>query len=451
MPRKRKQIRFAEGGGDEDWSGSSSSSSRSSIASFHRESYPRHGTTRIPADLVSKRALVALGYPFVEEGAAIVLLVALDERLIDEVLKLSEEYRRSDAGADGSNGTVGRLISRPGDRGFDWVNVEVPAEDGWAPNPDHGEASDYDLDSTFGDTGRYESEGPIAHSGVLGLNTTKAFWENTADLTAGRFPSWNEEKSDLINGTTRLYSVHAAEFYMDREGNQRVTLVCPNDPGNGLGAPSLPVVFLCAPHLVLAEKASQTRHNGTHHTRSLLEVLYGYDNGSRENARLVRGGSENPTTLQVPQLWSLVVGADLIITCSELSAEEVRGDLVTIDGIDSETGVYTIRLIDEKDTFRYNIVIKPDYKYVDFLKHAVSLVSKGRSNAATHDLVDDSGVLITADTWLRLLAEGSIEEYVFCLRPRHAAHRAPDEDFRALSARLTAGSRSSLGRYSRRR
>ncbi|KAK1593484.1 uncharacterized protein LY79DRAFT_514187 [Colletotrichum navitas] len=439
MPRRRKQIRFEEGG-DEDWSGSSSNSSTSSIASFHRESYPKNGKTRIPAKLVSKRALIDLGYPFVDEGATIVLLVALDERLINEVLRLSEEYRRSDAEIESQ--IEGKPIDYARDQGFDWVNVELPAEEGSLRYSAHDEASDNDLDSAFGDVGHDEHEGPVAHSGVLSLNTTKASGENAFDLTAGRFPSWNQEKSELINGTTHLYSVHAAEFYMDRAGNQRVTLVCPNDPGNGL-------MFLSAPHLILAERTSRKRYYGKHCTRSLSEVLYGYDNGSHESSRIIQGENQDSTTLQVPQLWSLVVGTDLIITSSELSSEEVQKDLITIDGIDSETGIYTIRLIDEKDTFRYNIVIKPDCKYVDFLRHAVSLVSKGRSNAAACDLVDDSGVLITADAWLRLLAEGSIEEYVFCLRPRHAGHKSPDEDFRALSARLTAGSRSSLGRYSR--
>ncbi|KAK1985991.1 hypothetical protein LZ30DRAFT_707055 [Colletotrichum cereale] len=237
MPRERRQIRFEEGG-DEDWSGPSSNSSGSSIASFHRESYPKKGTTRIPTKLVSKRALIHLGYPFVEEGATIVLLVALDERLINSVLGLSEEYRRLDAEAD-ENRIGGKPVDQPSNRGFDWVNVELPDEEGSLQNSGYDEASDDDLDSTFGDTGHEEREGPIAHSGVLSLNATKVFGENTFDHTAGRFPSWNAEKADLIRGTTQLYSVHAAEFYMDRAGNQRITLVCPSDPGNGLSAPSL--------------------------------------------------------------------------------------------------------------------------------------------------------------------------------------------------------------------
>ncbi|KAK6207035.1 hypothetical protein QIS74_13523 [Colletotrichum tabaci] len=116
-----------------------------------------------------------------------------------------------------------------------------------------------------------------------------------------------------------------------------------------------------------------------------------------------------------------------------MSSEEIGRDLITIDEKESRTGVYTIRLIDERDTCRYHIVIKKDCKYVDFLRHAVSLVRKGRSNK-----------------WLYLLTEGFIEDHVFCLRSKDAARQIPDDDIRALSARLTAGSRSSLGTYSRR-
>ncbi|KAJ0160593.1 hypothetical protein CTA2_7703 [Colletotrichum tanaceti] len=552
MPKKRKQIRFQEGD-DNDWSGSSSSgSSRSSVASFHRDSYPRKGRTRIPARLVSKRALVDLGYPFVEDGALVVLLVALDERLIDEVLKLSEEYRRSDqdffgGGRDGRESRDPENQAR--DRGFDWVNIETPET--IHPLPDlgyHDEAgaSENDSDLLSNDTDADETQGPVAYSGVLGLNTTKVFGENHGEFTAGKFPAWNQERSDLVNSTTTLFLVHAAEFYMDRAGKHRVTLVCPNRPENHHGDPfnnpslvrmrwlhvqaqplniatleslvadcpyispplkvvaltvlkevtsrcvrpsetgsyiepgstvqyvgrynrslgsypgdevadTEPVVFLSAPYLVLADKLPRKRQYGSHHTRSLLEVLYGYDGGTFEESNVrgkseQKGGSKSLETLQVPQLWSLTIGAELIITCSEMSSEEIGRDLITIDGKESRTGVYyTIRLIDERDTCRYHIVIKKDCKYVDFLRHAVSLVRKGRSTSSmAYVLVSDSGVLITPDKWLHLLEKGSIEEHVFCLRPKDAAHQMPDDDIRALSARLTAGSRSSLGTYSRR-
>jgi hypothetical protein len=48
-------------------SSSSSSSSSGGTALTSRSEYPKRGKTRIPARLVSKRALIDLGYPFVEE------------------------------------------------------------------------------------------------------------------------------------------------------------------------------------------------------------------------------------------------------------------------------------------------------------------------------------------------------------------------------------------------
>ena len=75
-------------------SSSSSSSSSSSDASTIKNKYPKKGKTRIPARLVSKRALCDLGYPFEEDGTTIVVLVALGQQNIDDVLKLSEDYRK---------------------------------------------------------------------------------------------------------------------------------------------------------------------------------------------------------------------------------------------------------------------------------------------------------------------------------------------------------------------
>lgn len=55
----------------------------------------RKGKSRIPARLVSKRALVDLGYPFIEEGNTFVVLKALGRNNIDELLDLSTEYKKS--------------------------------------------------------------------------------------------------------------------------------------------------------------------------------------------------------------------------------------------------------------------------------------------------------------------------------------------------------------------
>ncbi|KZF25391.1 hypothetical protein L228DRAFT_258823 [Xylona heveae TC161] len=55
--------------------------------------FPRRGKTRMPKRLVSKRAILELGYPFEEEEETIVILKALGKEHIDEVIKVSEEMR----------------------------------------------------------------------------------------------------------------------------------------------------------------------------------------------------------------------------------------------------------------------------------------------------------------------------------------------------------------------
>ncbi|KAI1206728.1 uncharacterized protein F4807DRAFT_438038 [Annulohypoxylon truncatum] len=79
----------------------SSDTDASSIASTER--YPRKGKTKIPAKLVSIRAVIDLGYPFVHEGDMIVLQTALNHPLIDELLRLSEEYKTAETRTEESN------------------------------------------------------------------------------------------------------------------------------------------------------------------------------------------------------------------------------------------------------------------------------------------------------------------------------------------------------------
>ncbi|KAF9762851.1 hypothetical protein IL306_003319 [Fusarium sp. DS 682] len=79
------------------YSSSSSRSSSSSGGTTVKSEYPKKGKTRIPAKLVSKRALIDLGYPFFEEGNTIIVQKALGQDNIDELLKVSEDYKKVEA------------------------------------------------------------------------------------------------------------------------------------------------------------------------------------------------------------------------------------------------------------------------------------------------------------------------------------------------------------------
>ncbi|CAK7198051.1 hypothetical protein SEUCBS139899_000709 [Sporothrix eucalyptigena] len=60
-----------------------------------KSEYPKKGKTRMPARLVSEQVLIDLGYPFIREGNTLVLQVALGQDNIDDVLKLSRDYKKS--------------------------------------------------------------------------------------------------------------------------------------------------------------------------------------------------------------------------------------------------------------------------------------------------------------------------------------------------------------------
>ncbi|KAL0933879.1 uncharacterized protein CTRU02_210678 [Colletotrichum truncatum] len=94
---------------------SSSTSSRStstSGATTIRSEYPKKGKTRIPGRLVSKRALIDLGYPYIEEGNTVIVLKALGQDNIDELLKLSDEYKQSELEIAAARSSAGRIEER---------------------------------------------------------------------------------------------------------------------------------------------------------------------------------------------------------------------------------------------------------------------------------------------------------------------------------------------------
>ncbi|KAI1760256.1 hypothetical protein GGR53DRAFT_93284 [Hypoxylon sp. FL1150] len=75
-----------------------------------KSEYPKKGKTRIPVRLVSKRALIDLGYPFVEEGNVLVVQKALGQQNIDDLLKLSEDYKKAEQEVTAARSVSNELI-----------------------------------------------------------------------------------------------------------------------------------------------------------------------------------------------------------------------------------------------------------------------------------------------------------------------------------------------------
>jgi len=70
----------------------------SSMSSFEeiqppRATWGKRGKTRLPKRLAKKQAIIELGYPFEEEDDFIIITRALEKEHIDEVIKISENYK----------------------------------------------------------------------------------------------------------------------------------------------------------------------------------------------------------------------------------------------------------------------------------------------------------------------------------------------------------------------
>ncbi|KAF3803026.1 hypothetical protein GCG54_00009721 [Colletotrichum gloeosporioides] len=162
-----------------------------------------------------------------------------------------------------------------------------------------------------------------------------------------------------------------------------------------------PVTFISAKYLLLEDKLAGKKHLGNHYKRTLREVLYGYEDGTShdtsQGAQNVDLGGSKSLLIQASQVWTLVLGFDLIITYSGLSSSEMQQNLISINTTTSSERTFTIRLIDEKDMCRYHLVINSSWKYV----------GQKRSNVTAYVLVNRFGLLFTTDMWLNLLSEAS--------------------------------------------
>ncbi|KAK0615643.1 hypothetical protein B0T17DRAFT_510227 [Bombardia bombarda] len=107
-------------------SSSSSSSSGGGTTITTKSEYPKKGKTRIPARLVSKRALIDMGYPYIEEGNTIIVQKALGQHNIDDLLKLSDDYKKSELEVLAARSSAGDIIE---ERRTTTEFIEMPAQE----------------------------------------------------------------------------------------------------------------------------------------------------------------------------------------------------------------------------------------------------------------------------------------------------------------------------------
>ncbi|KAI1416441.1 hypothetical protein F5Y13DRAFT_117529 [Hypoxylon sp. FL1857] len=124
--RHHSSVRSRSVASDDSSSSGGTSVTVKSVKSTKSE-YPKKGKTRIPSRLVSKNALIDLGYPFVEEGNVIIVQKALGQQNIDDLLKLSEDYKKSEQEIAAARSVPGGVIEERREEVFTIPPPPAPA------------------------------------------------------------------------------------------------------------------------------------------------------------------------------------------------------------------------------------------------------------------------------------------------------------------------------------
>ncbi|KAK5633368.1 hypothetical protein RRF57_009083 [Xylaria bambusicola] len=107
-PRRRRSR--SRRGSSPSSSTSSSSSNTGGTTLTTKSEYPKKGKTRIPLRLISIRAIAEFRYPYVIEGNTVIVQKALGQQNIDDLLKLSDEYKKADAELAAARSVPGPVI-----------------------------------------------------------------------------------------------------------------------------------------------------------------------------------------------------------------------------------------------------------------------------------------------------------------------------------------------------
>ncbi|KAI0469184.1 hypothetical protein F4859DRAFT_516534 [Xylaria cf. heliscus] len=91
-------------------SSTSSSSDTGGTAITTKSEYPKKGKTRIPLRLISVRAIMELQYPYVIEGNTVIIQKALGQQNIDDLLRLSDDYKKVDAELTAARSVPGAVV-----------------------------------------------------------------------------------------------------------------------------------------------------------------------------------------------------------------------------------------------------------------------------------------------------------------------------------------------------
>ncbi|KAJ4256082.1 hypothetical protein NW762_009158 [Fusarium torreyae] len=226
----------------------STSTGSSSSTSSVRSAYPKKGKTRIPSKLVSRQAILDLGYPFFEEGNTIIIQQALGQDNIDELLKASENYKKAELetheARNPARDTVRKIPLDTDKDGSGTMGNDIPF-----PPLSNNLRDDQNVPSGTSGSMMRPWINQVLTSGFLRLSNNRKQEEiqSTNPVASDVHQAWVSPQAILEDGTlsSNLFNIHAAEYYQGEIGTHRTTLLCPDRPYiSGEGASSVKMRWL---------------------------------------------------------------------------------------------------------------------------------------------------------------------------------------------------------------
>lgn len=200
-------------------------------------------------------------------------------------------------------------------------------------------------------------------------------------------------------------------------------------------------MFLSSPFLTLQPLSSRRASKFEYRPRTLLQSLYGYDvGGERESSQVVQKlniSKSKKDMLHVNQLWSLTIGSKILITMSEQSTAQLRGDSIAIDSRNSTNKEPLVVRLTDCDNREYRMVVERDCSYVDFLIYAVARVAGQEADALQWELLDDQGEILTPSRWIEILGSRDSKMRSFAVKEKTLIH--PGSEGSECKAETIAG------------
>ncbi|KAI0805822.1 hypothetical protein GGR55DRAFT_257174 [Xylaria sp. FL0064] len=188
------------------------------------------------------------------------------------------------------------------------------------------------------------------------------------------------------------------------------------------------VLFCSVPYLQLGKHEQHGNldkkiDKHIHPIRTLMESLYDYDLLNDRDGRqaILQCSSEQDSILYVPQIWYLLCGSDVLISCSHLSLMEICGDLIQVR---TESNRSLIAVVTDPDNNQFSVALKTTDSYFSAIDQIEALrPNVGGNTVDDYDLVLENDEHLIPKNWLDIVARDPLPLLKITLKFRSKTDR----------------------------